>query len=279
MMLTLLSQVENGHPSTGIPRPIPPASPPASPSPALRPRPLAPPVCPRSPALPGERVAALGFGSSACPLSDAWCTLRARCDCTVRPGIRQGHPLPTHTQRGRELCLGWRGDGATLSHPAPASRALLLQPSALSPEEESCPVGTGSVPAGRGGASSPFFPGAGRVLPAAGPEPAAASQEPLAQKQRRGFSRDFLRGDFLCFAKPCPRSKAFPSPSLPQEQAACPVRDGVFMLTRVHAWGWGCARRQWERAQLCPPPCQGSPIPAPQQRGRPVPLGLWPRSL
>lgn len=206
--VTLLSQVENGHPSTGIPRPIPPASPPALPSPALWPCPLAWPVCPRSPAPSGW--ACWGLHQHSGPLSDAWCTFRARCDCKVQPGIQQGHALPTHTQWHRELCPGQRGDGATLTHPTPTSRVLL--------HRAKCCWSGGELPCGlralflqgRGEHSSPFFPRAGRVLPGAGPKPAAASQEPLTQKWRRVFSRAFLLGDFLCFASPRPHSKAFP---------------------------------------------------------------------
>lgn len=132
----------------------------------------------------------------------------------------------------------------------------------------------------RGEHSSSFFPGAGRALPAAGPKLAAASQEPPAQKRRWGFSRDFLLGDFLCFAA----CRALSSQqSISQAFLCCRSKwhapyKMVFSYLYESMPG-SVPSRQREQAQLCPTHAKEGPSLTQQQQGCPTPLGLQPHSL
>lgn len=275
--VTLLSQVENGHPGMGNAQPIPPASPPALLSPALQPCPLTQPVCPHSPAPPGKRLGALAFGINTlvpCPTPEAPSEpdVTAGCSPASSKATRSPH-TPSRTGTSAQAGEGM-GQHRPTQHPPPEHSCP--QPSAVS-LEQSCPAGCKLCACRQmsGKHSSPFFP-------RPGPKLAAAFQEPLAQKQRQGFSRGFWLGGFHCFASPHPHSEAFPRPSSAVKASGMPLTRWYFHTCTSplgHPTHPTVPSRQQERAQLCLTRAEEAPSPLQQQQGTPTPLGLQPCSL
>lgn len=178
--------MENGHPSTSPPTRTPPAAPPALLPPPL---PAAPP-CPAP--LPGSPRA---LGSAPTPCS----RVCARCNRRVQS---KGHGHPVERRAGS--C-------------AP-SRAPSAPPPGCSPSPPCCPGAAASVRGGRSGCvrTAPLCVRSGQLVPlehAAAP-PEAGSRVPgdpgWLKKGRRGLSRGFLLGYFICFHSS--HGTAFPRP-------------------------------------------------------------------